>query len=77
MASQVTLTDTSGVLAANVSAIRFSFSQAAAADGLTQNQSGQVIREIDVSGSVPEPASLGLLGCGAWRCSDGGAAQWS
>lgn len=55
-ATQVTLSDTSGVLAANVQALRFDF-------GTTENgYSGY--SEIDVQ-AVPEPGTMALLGIAA------------
>jgi hypothetical protein len=63
--SQVTLTDTTGTIATGVSAIRFSF--------LDNSGSGQVFREIDVTGmAVPERSvALTFVGGGAallgWR----------
>jgi hypothetical protein len=60
--SQVTVTDSTGVLASGVAALEFSFTPYSNVAGL--EQSGQVVREIDVTGvatSVPEPAACGLV----------------
>lgn len=60
--SQVTVTDSSGVLASGVADLQFTFSPYFNVAGL--EQAGQVIREIDVNGvatSVPEPAVCGLV----------------
>ena len=52
--SDVLLTDTTGILATNVSALKFSFID-------NGGGAGQVFREIDVFGaSVPEPTSIAL-----------------
>ena len=53
--SQVTLTDPGNTLV-GVAALRFAF--------LSNGGSGQVFREINVTGT-PEPASLGLIGLGS------------
>jgi PEP-CTERM motif len=58
--SQVTVTDSTGVLATGVAAIQFTI--------LNNGGSGQVFREFDVVGQptpAPEPSSLVLLGLGA------------
>lgn len=59
--TMVTLTDTTGVLASGVDAVRFTFLSNDFFDGM-------VVREIDVQGvatAVPEPGSLALLGLAA------------
>ncbi len=71
--SQVTLTDSTGTLATGVAAVRFAFLNNR--NGDEGQWDGQVIREIDVSGSpIPEPHTIiilltGLLGflAYAWR----------
>lgn len=71
--SQFTLTDSTGTLATGVAAIRFAFLNNRG--GYADQYDGQVIREIDVSGSpIPEPNTIiilltGLLGllAYAWR----------
>jgi hypothetical protein len=60
--SQVTVTDTTGVLASGVANLEFTFTPYFNVAGL--EQSGQVVREIDVNGvatSVPEPTMFGLV----------------
>jgi hypothetical protein len=55
-ASEITLTDSTGILATHVAALQFSFSE------LNGGNSGTVYREIDVLGHavVPEPSSIVL-----------------
>ena len=63
--SQVTTTDSTGVLASGVAALEFTFTPYDNSSGL--EQSGQVVREIDVNGvatAVPEPATFGLMTVG-------------
>ena len=63
--SQVTVTDTSGVLASGVAALEFTFTPYSDPSGV--EQSGQVVREIDVFGAAtttPEPAVCGLAMAG-------------
>lgn len=57
--TRITLTDSTGFLATNVSAVRFLFIDPYPA----YPSNGSVIRELSVDGtlSVPEPASLGIL----------------
>jgi hypothetical protein len=60
--SQVTVTDSTGVLASGVTALEFTFTPYFNVAGL--EQSGQVVREIDVNGVatvLPEPGALGLV----------------
>jgi hypothetical protein len=60
--SQVTVTDTTGILASGVASLEFTFTPYYNASSV--EQSGQVVREIDVNGVatvVPEPASCGLM----------------
>jgi len=63
--SQVTVTDTTGLLATGVAALEFTFTPYFNVAGL--EQSGQVVREIDVNGTptpIPEPAMRGLMMAG-------------
>jgi hypothetical protein len=54
--TRVTLTDTTGVLAAGVKALRFDFN--------TTENGYSGYSEIDVNGtSIPEPTAIGLVGC--------------
>ena len=59
--TKVNLTDSTGVLASGVEAIKFSI-----LDTTSNNGGGVVMREIDVFGSetVPEPATMSLLALG-------------
>lgn len=60
--SQVTVTDTTGVLATGVAALRFTFTPYLNNAGL--EQAGQVVREFDVNGVAtiaPEPAACGVM----------------
>jgi hypothetical protein len=60
-ASQVSITDTTGTLASNVGAVRFTFNQPAEPEN---GYTGYV--ELDVFGTpVPEPTVLGVLAVGA------------
>jgi hypothetical protein len=60
-ATRVQITDTAGVLANNVAAVRFTFDQPAAPEN---GYTGYT--ELDVFGrAVPEPTVLGLIGVGA------------
>ncbi len=71
--SQLTLTDSTGTLATGVAAVRFTFLNNRG--GYADQYDGQVIREIDVSGSpIPEPNTIMILLTGllsllayAWR----------
>jgi hypothetical protein len=75
-ATRVRITDSTGVLATNVAAVRFTFDQPAAPEA---GYTGYT--EIDVFGTaVPEPASLGLAGVAAIglltrRCRRAGRAR--
>lgn len=60
--TKVNVTDTTGILATGVDAIRFSI-----LDSMSTNFGGVVMREIDVFGvaTVPEPSAFALAGLGA------------